>query len=136
MKLFHLLAAASAVATAAVASPVAGGSSMPALPKAVLDDLARRDPSEYTIFSQQNGTGAGLAKRGPPNGLTGVQSRCTKSRCLSYTFDDGPYNDNRKIVDQAVKDGIKVTFFVNVRNRRGRSRLCRLGSQASGPEFF
>jgi peptidoglycan/xylan/chitin deacetylase (PgdA/CDA1 family) len=98
------------------ASVAAKGSYMPPLSDAVMDDLVKRDPSTYETFALRNVSDSQLVERGPPNNLYGIQERCTASRCLSYTFDDGPYNNMRKIVDTAVSNGIKVTFFVNANN--------------------
>lgn len=91
---------------------LAGSSSMPPLPAEVLADLAKRDPSEYQTFQLRDG----LEKRGPPNGLTGVKTRCTTSHCFDFTFDDGPYIYSKNITDTALANGVKVTFFVNVLN--------------------
>ncbi|MCO5599799.1 hypothetical protein L7F22_053906 [Adiantum nelumboides] len=104
-----------AIIASLVSMALAKGSFMPYLPEEVLADLAKRDPSEYETFSLQNSTSS-LKERGPPNNLYGIQERCTASHCVSPSFDDGPYNNMRKIVDTADAAGFKVTFFVNANN--------------------
>lgn len=93
---------------------VAKGTYMPPLSDNVMEDLARRDVMDYETFALRDVETTGLQERGAPNGLNGLKTRCTKSHCLAYTFDDGPYNNMRKITDTAVENGIKATFFVNV----------------------
>jgi peptidoglycan/xylan/chitin deacetylase (PgdA/CDA1 family) len=102
------------LAAVATTSVLAGNAYMPSLPDEVLADLAKRDPSEYQTFAWRDAQQ--IEKRGPPNGLTGIQTRCTTSHCYDFTFDDGPYKNMRKITDTAVANGIKVTFFVNLLN--------------------
>lgn len=106
------------VALAITASTVlAGNAYFPPLPAEVAADLARRDPSEYQTFQlRDEALEVELAKRGAPNGLNGLKTRCTTSHCFDFTFDDGPYINSRTIVDAANAAGIKVTFFVNVLN--------------------
>ncbi|KAG8768564.1 Carbohydrate esterase 4 protein [Ceratobasidium sp. 428] len=45
-----------------------------------------------------------------------VITKCTKSKTVALTFDDGPYVSNKKIVDLLNSNGAKGTFFVNGNN--------------------
>jgi peptidoglycan/xylan/chitin deacetylase (PgdA/CDA1 family) len=95
-------------------SALARNAYMPSLPDEVLADLAKRDPSEYQTFQWRDADQ--LQKRGPPKGLTGIQTRCNTAHCYDFTFDDGVYEYSRNITDTAVANGFKVTFFINVKN--------------------
>lgn len=108
-----MLFAQLAIAAFWAGSALAKGTYMPPLADGVMDDLAKRDSSSYETFAWHNESSVQqLDKRGPPNNLYGIQSRCTQSHCLSYTFDDGPYKNMRKIVDTADSAGIKVSFLL------------------------
>lgn len=113
----RLVLALGLLGAATTAQVQAAGSNkyIPALSENVLADLAKLDPSEYQTYHLQD-TSDAIAKRAPPNGLTGIQERCTASRCYDFTFDDGPYNNMRNITDHATSNGFKVTFFVNLNN--------------------
>jgi peptidoglycan/xylan/chitin deacetylase (PgdA/CDA1 family) len=102
------------LAATATTTVLAGNAYMPSLPDEVMADLAKRDPSEYQTFAWRDADQ--IEKRGPPNDLYGLQTRCLTSHCYDFTFDDGPYKNMRAITDTAVKNGIKVTFMVNVLN--------------------
>lgn len=110
-------------ALAAATTVLAGSSFMPPLPKEVLADLAKRDPSEYQTFTLRDESfidrdrdNDGLVKRKVPKSLKGLQYTCKKADCMSITFDDGPYINMRSIVDTALAASIKVTFFLNSYN--------------------
>lgn len=101
----------------AASTVLAGNHFIPSLPEEILADLARRDPSEYQTYRLRNeNITSNLTKRGPPSGLTGIQTKCRADSCFDFTFDDGPYKNMRSITDKAVAGGFKVTFFVNVKN--------------------
>jgi len=45
-----------------------------------------------------------------------VITKCTKPKTIAFTFDDGPYIYNKKVVDTLTANGAKGTFFVNGNN--------------------
>ncbi|KAG8747567.1 Carbohydrate esterase 4 protein [Ceratobasidium sp. 414] len=45
-----------------------------------------------------------------------VITKCTQPKTIAFTFDDGPYIYNKKIVDTLTANGAKGTFFVNGNN--------------------
>ncbi|KAG8713451.1 Carbohydrate esterase 4 protein [Ceratobasidium sp. 423] len=53
-----------------------------------------------------------LAVRAPAQVIT----KCTQSKTVALTFDDGPYVNTRKLVDLLDKNGAKGTWFVNGNN--------------------
>jgi peptidoglycan/xylan/chitin deacetylase (PgdA/CDA1 family) len=119
--LSRVLVAVAAAFSASTA--LAGNSFMPHLPKEVMADLAKRDPSEYQtfqlrdeIFVDRDREDGNLFKRKVPKSLKGLQYTCKKANCMSITFDDGPYINMRSIVDAALAANIKVTFFINSYN--------------------
>ncbi|EPQ31908.1 uncharacterized protein PFL1_00107 [Pseudozyma flocculosa PF-1] len=109
-----------AMASYAAAMPAVGdkidASSLPStLSDAVRADLAQRDPSTYTLYERTDSDSSDLEKRAQVNGLI---TRCSTSRCMSITFDDGPYTSHKNLVDQFDAAGSKATFFVNGNNFR------------------
>jgi hypothetical protein len=116
---FSLLILAS-LAAVGLASP--SPAAFPPLSDNVLRDLRSRDPASYSVYSLQNDTG--LAARAAPNGLTGVQLRGSASRSFAYTFDDGPYVNQKRISQFFSDKGSKTTFFVNGNNYRCVLRVC------------
>ncbi|CAE6523291.1 unnamed protein product [Rhizoctonia solani] len=53
-----------------------------------------------------------LAVRAPAQVIT----KCTKAKTVALTFDDGPYVNNKKLVDLLNSNGAKGTFFFNGNN--------------------
>jgi len=45
-----------------------------------------------------------------------VITKCTKAKTVALTFDDGPYINNKKLVDLLNANGAKGTFFFNGNN--------------------
>jgi peptidoglycan/xylan/chitin deacetylase (PgdA/CDA1 family) len=45
-----------------------------------------------------------------------VITKCTKAKTVALTFDDGPYTNNKKLVDMLNSNGAKGTFFFNGNN--------------------
>ncbi|KAL9087055.1 MAG: hypothetical protein Q9165_006883, partial [Trypethelium subeluteriae] len=108
--------------------------SMPPLPNSVTADLNKMNATAYKTFNIRDPSNQDL----PPD-LTGIQDRCFTTHCLVYTFDDGPSDLMRKVVDQAVQGGFKVTFMVNVNNHfciYDEKRVADLRyAQSKGMEF-
>ncbi|CAD6971884.1 unnamed protein product [Tilletia controversa] len=96
----------SALASAASAP----GPDFPPLSPLVRADLERRDPSEYELFHNEQRSGNVTTRAVIPGGIT----RCTTTKCFSFTFDDGPYH--QKIADEIASIGTRATFFVNGNN--------------------
>lgn len=107
-------------AAAGLFAPLAAIAATPPLSQGVLDTLAKQDASTYKFFALHNTTESNIAgrqileRRAAPNNLNGLIETCTADSCLVYTFDDGPFDYHKLVVDMAVKSNIKVTFFVNV----------------------
>ncbi|KAI9665775.1 MAG: Carbohydrate esterase 4 protein [Bathelium mastoideum] len=85
---------------------------IPPVSNIVKSDLERFNLSDYKTFGVR-GTDVNTF----PQELTGKLRSCSTNNCLAYTFDDGPRDHMRKIVDEAVEHGIKVTFFVNAQTK-------------------
>ncbi|PWZ00474.1 glycoside hydrolase/deacetylase [Testicularia cyperi] len=103
------------MAGTSMAKPTVMSSIPDTLSPAVRRELSHMDPSEYQLFERDNLTTeeGGLHKRAQINGL---QTRCTSSKCMSITFDDGAYNWHKKLANLFDQNGSKATFFVNGNN--------------------
>ncbi|PWN46456.1 glycoside hydrolase/deacetylase [Violaceomyces palustris] len=92
----------------------------------VRSELSKLEPNQYTLYETRDSDPSpnqeerdeqeDLEARGAQIG--GLIERCTASKCLSMTFDDGPYLNHKKVVDTLESEGMKSTFFVNGQNFR------------------
>lgn len=104
--------------TPATASPTAMSKIPADISENVRRELAALPESEYTLYDRNAGPSSkALAKRGAQ--INGLVTRCNTSKCLSITFDDGPYTWENKLVSTLANAGNqKATFFVNGNNFR------------------
>ncbi|KAN0066152.1 hypothetical protein ACQY0O_000246 [Thecaphora frezii] len=107
------------MATCVAALPTSGDKidprSLPStLSDAVRADLAKRHPSSYTLHTSSSNQ---LAKRDISTNPAIITS-CHAKKHLAITFDDGPYENHKNLVDQFDAIGSKATFFVNGNNWR------------------
>lgn len=121
MRFTSILAAGAAI-TAAMLTPVtATPTVMSTIPdhisESIRRELAELPAENYTLFDRNAGPSGSLDKRASQ--INGVQTTCRGDNCLSMTFDDGPYDWQRKVVDTLGNaGGQKGTFFVNGNNFR------------------
>ncbi|KAJ1028552.1 hypothetical protein NDA16_001718 [Ustilago loliicola] len=121
MRFSSILAAGAALSAALLTPATASPTVMSTIPHTISEnvrqELAAMSPDSYTLYQRDIDSDKGsLEKRSQING---VQTRCTTSRCLSITFDDGPYESMTKLVDTLDNaGGQKATFFVNGNNYR------------------
>lgn len=68
------------------------------------------------LFGAINVSAAPLEHELETRAAAKVITKCTKAKTVALTFDDGPYVNNKKIVDLLNSNGAKGTFFVNGNN--------------------
>ncbi|SPO23297.1 related to deacetylase [Ustilago trichophora] len=122
MRFTSILAAGAALGAAMLSPATASPTVMSSIPDHISETVRRELSSlpadSYTLFERNAGPSSGsLDKRGSQ--INGVQTTCRSDNCLSMTFDDGPYDWQRKVVDTLGNaGGQKGTFFVNGNNFR------------------
>ena len=129
MKFLNLLTTVAGLATASLvaARPASidhvDPESLPStLSPEVRASLAKMPVDSYKLYesgllklNETEEDGEDLEKRAQVNGIV---TRCNTSKCMSITFDDGPYTQHRRLVDTLDAAGSKGTFFVNGNNYR------------------
>ncbi|EST07739.1 Polysaccharide deacetylase [Kalmanozyma brasiliensis GHG001] len=118
MRFSSLLAAGAALSAALLSTVAASPTVMSTIPDHISENVRRElstlPADQYTIHERD--IGHQHKKRAQING---VQNECRGDRCLSITFDDGPYIYSQKLVDTLGNAGNqKATFFVNGNNYR------------------
>lgn len=121
MRFSSILAVGAALGAGLMAPASASPTVMSTIPNHISEnvrrELAALPAEDYTIYERDVGPSSSLTKRGAQ--ISGIQTRCTTKSCLSITFDDGPYQWERKVVDTLGNaGGQKGTFFVNGNNFR------------------
>ncbi|KAF8607827.1 carbohydrate esterase family 4 protein [Ceratobasidium sp. AG-I] len=78
--------------------------------------IARLAVIAVALFGAINVSAAPVEHELETRALAQVITKCTKAKTVALTFDDGPYINNKKLVDLLNANGAKGTFFFNGNN--------------------